>query len=80
MSRKVFLKRSTEDLCSVCGDYEYVELNEINAALTARFCAQWTPTPLIKRLIKRLGSIRHMYLRLVVAIGCNSLIIMTIAL
>ena len=80
MSRKVFLKRSTEDLCSVCGDYEYVELNEINAALTARFWSQWTPTPLKTMLIKRFGSIRNMYLRLDVAWGNNSMIVKAIAL
>ena len=80
MSRKVFLKRSTEDLCSVCGDYEYVELNEINAALTARFWSQWSPTPLKSMLIKRFGSIRNMYLRLDVACEHNSMIVKSITL
>ena len=80
MSRKVFLKRSTEDLCSVCGDYEYVELNEINAALTAQFWSQWSPTPLKSMLIKRFGSIRNMYLRLDVACEHNSMIVRSISL
>ena len=79
-NRKVFLKRSTEDLCYVCEDYEYVELNEINAALTARFWSQWSPTPLKTMLIKRFGSIRNMYLRLDVACEHSSMIVKSIIL
>lgn len=80
MNRKVFLKRSTEDLCSVCEDYEYVELNEINAALTASYWSQWSPTPLKTMLIKRFGRIRNMYLRLDVACEHNSMIVKSIAI
>lgn len=78
--RKVFLKRSTEDLCTVNEDYEYVELNEINAALTASYWSQWSPTPLKTMLIERFGSIRNMYLRLDVACEQGSMIVKCIIL
>lgn len=82
MARKVFLKRSTADLCYVCeqSDYEYVELNEISRALTKRFWSQWSPMPLKSALVKRFGSIRNMYLRLEVACEHNSMIVKSIAL
>lgn len=82
MSRKVFLKRSTEDLCYVCdyNDYEYVELNDISTALTKRFWSQWSPTPLKSMLIRRFGSLRNMYLKLDVACERNSMIVKFISL
>ena len=82
MAKKVFLKRSTADLCYVCesNDYEYVELNDISTALTQRFWSQWSSTPLKTMLIKRFGSIRNMYLKLDVACERNSMIVKSIAL
>lgn len=77
---KVFLKQSTEDLCCICEDYEYVELNNISEALTKRFWSQWSPTPLKTKLIERFGSVRNMYLKLDVLCEKNLAIVKSVAL
>ena len=61
---KVLLKKSTEDMNWGGDDYDVITLNPISKALTACYLPQWSPSPLKAMLLRRLGTMKQMYLSL----------------
>ena len=61
---KVLLKKSTEDMNWGGDDYDVITLNPISKALTDCYLPQWSPSPLKAMLLKRLGTVKRMYLHL----------------
>lgn len=61
---KVLLKKSTEDVNWGGDDYDVITLNPISKALTACYLPQWSPSPLKAMLLRRLGTMKQMYLSL----------------
>ena len=61
---KVLLKKSTEDMNWGGDDYDIISLNPISKAMTDCYLPQWSPSPLKAMLLKRLGTVKQMYLSL----------------
>lgn len=61
---KVLLKKSTEDMNWGGDDYDIISLNPISKALTDCYLPQWSPSPLKEMLLRRLGTMKQMYLSL----------------
>ena len=52
-------------------DYDVITLNPISKALTDCYLPQWSPSPLKAMLLKRLGTVKQMYLSLKVRYADN---------
>ena len=61
---KVLLLKSTEDMNWGGDDYDIISLNPISKALTDCYLPQWSPSPLKAMLLRRLGTMKQMYLSL----------------
>ena len=61
---KVLLKKSTEDMNWGGDDYDIISLNPISKALTDCYLPLWSPSSLKALLLKRLGTLKRMYLHL----------------
>ena len=68
---KVLLKKSTEDMNWGGDDYDIISLNPISKAMTDCYLPQWSPSPLKAMLLKRLGTVKQMYLSLKVRYADN---------
>ena len=77
---KVLLKKSTEDMNWGGEDYDVLTLNPISKALTDCYLPQWSPSQLKTMLLKRLGTVKQMYLSLKVTCEDNSYVIKSITL
>ena len=73
-SMKVLLKKSTEDMNWGGDDYDIISLNPISKALTDCYLPQWSPSLLKAMLLKRLGTVKQMYLSLKVECADNIVI------
>ena len=71
---KVLLKKSTEDMNWGGDDYDIISLNPISKALTDCYLPQWSPSLLKAMLLKRLGTVKQMYLSLKVECADNIVI------
>lgn len=61
---KVLLLKSTEDMNWGGDDYDVISLNPISKALTDCYLPLWSPSPLKAMLLRRLGTMKQMYLSL----------------
>ena len=61
---KVLLKKSTEDMNWGGDDYDIISLNPISKAMTDSYLPLWSPSSLKALLLKRLGTLKRMYLHL----------------
>lgn len=61
---KVLLKKSTEDMNWGGDDYDIISLNPISKALTDCYLPLWSLSSLKALLLKRLGTVKRMYLHL----------------
>ncbi len=77
---KVLLRKSTKDMNWGGDDYDVITLNPISKALTDCYLPQWSPSPLKAMLLKRLGTIKQMYLYLRVDCEKGSPVVKSIAL
>ena len=77
---KVLLKKSTKDMNWGGDDYDVITLNPISKALTECYLPQWSSSPLKAMLLKRLGTIKQMYLYLRVDCEKGSPVVKSIAL
>ena len=77
---KVLLKKSTEDMNWGGDDYDVITLNPISKALTDCYLPQWSPSPLKTLLLKRLGTLKRMYLHLRVDCEKDSSVVKSISL
>lgn len=68
---KVLLRKSTKDMNWGGDDYDVITLNPISKALTDCYLPQWSPSPLKAMLLKRLGTVKQMYLSLKVRYADN---------
>ena len=68
-SMKVLLKKSTEDMNWGGDDYDIISLNPISKAMTDCYLPQWSPSPLKAMLLKRLGTVKQLYLSLKESVG-----------
>lgn len=75
---KVLLKKSTEDMNWGGDDYDIISLNPISKALTD--CYLWSLSPLKALLLKRLGTLKRMYLHLRVDCEKDSSVVKSISL
>lgn len=71
---KVLLKKSTEDMNWGGDDYDIISLNPISKALTDCYLPQWSLSLLKAMLLKRLGTVKQMYLSLKVECADNIVI------
>ena len=79
-SMKVLLKKSTEDMNWGGDDYDIISLNPISKALTDCYLPLWSPSPLKALLLKRLGTLKRMYLHLRVDCEKDSSVVKSISL
>ena len=77
---KVLLKKSTEDMNWGGEDYDVISLNPISKALTDCYLPQWSPSSLKALLLKRLGTLKRMYLHLRVDCEKDSSVVKSILL
>lgn len=77
---KVLLKKSTEDMNWGGDDYDVITLNPISKALTDCYLPQWSLSPLKALLLKRLGTVKRMYLHLRVDCEKDSSVVKSIFL
>ena len=77
---KVLLKKSTEDMNWGGDDYDIISLNPISKALTDCYLPLWSPSPLKTLLLKRLGTLKRMYLHLRVDCEKDSSVVKSIFL
>ena len=77
---KVLLKKSTEDMNWGGDDYDIISLNPISKALTDCYLPLWSPSPLKTLLLKRLGTLKRMYLHLRVDCEKDSSVVKSISL
>ena len=77
-SMKVLLKKSTQDMNWGGDDYDIISLNPISKALTD--CYLWSLSPLKALLLKRLGTVKRMYLYLRVDCEKDSSVVKSIFL
>lgn len=77
---KVLLKKSTEDMNWGGDDYDIISLNPISKALTDRYLPLWSLSPLKALLLKRLGTVKRMYLHLRVDCEKDSSVVKSIFL
>ena len=70
-SMKVLLTKSTEDMNWGGDDYDVIMLNPISKAMTDCYLPQWSPSPSKAMLLKRLGTVRQLYLSLKVRCADN---------
>ena len=68
---KVLLLKSTEDMNWGGDDYDVISLNPISKALTDCYLPLWSPSPLKAMLLKRLGTVKQLYLSLKVRYADN---------
>lgn len=68
---KVLLKKSTEDMNWGGDDYDIISLNPMSKALTDCYLPLWSPSPLKAMLLRRLGTMKQMYLRIKVRCADN---------
>ena len=77
---KVLLKKSTEDMNWGGDDYDIISLNPISKALTDCYLPLWSLSPLKTLLLKRLGTLKRMYLHLRVDCEKDSSVVKSISL
>lgn len=77
---KVILKKSVEDDFWGGDDYDIVTLNPMSKALTDCYLPQWSLSPLKALLLKRLGTVKRMYLYLRVDCEKDSSVVKSIFL
>ena len=77
---KVLLKKSTEDMNWGGDDYDVITLNPISKALTDCYLPLWSLSPLKTLLLKRLGTLKRMYLHLRVDCEKDSSVVKSISL
>lgn len=77
---KVLLKKSTEDMNWGGDDYDIISLNPISKALTDCYLPLWSLSPLKALLLKRLGTVKRMYLHLRVDCEKDSSVVKSIFL
>ena len=77
---KVLLKKSTEDMNWGGDDYDIISLNPISKALTDCYLPLWSLSPLKTLLLKRLGTLKRMYLHLRVDCEKDSSVVKSIFL
>ena len=77
---KVLLKKSAEDMNWGGDDYDIISLNPISKALTDCYLPQWSLSPLKALLLKRLGTVKRMYLYLRVDCEKDSSVVKSIFL
>lgn len=77
---KVLLKKSTEDMNWGGDDYDIISLNPISKALTDCYLPLWSLSPLEALLLKRLGTVKRMYLHLRVDCEKDSSVVKSIFL
>ena len=77
---KVLLKKSTEDMNWGGDDYDIISLNPISKALTDCYLPLWSPSSLKALLLKRLGTLKRMYLHLRVDCEKDSSVVKSISL
>lgn len=77
---KVLLKKSTEDMNWGGDDYDIISLNPISKALTDCYLPLLSPSPLKALLLKRLGTLKRMYLHLRVDCEKDSSVVKSISL
>lgn len=61
---KVVLKQSVEDWFFGGSDYDYLSMNKLNKAITKCYLPALSPSPLKELLMKRLGTVKQLYLYL----------------
>lgn len=77
---KVLLKKSTEDMNWGGDDYDIISLNPISKALTDCYLPLWSLSSLKALLLKRLGTVKRMYLHLRVDCEKDSSVVKSIFL
>jgi len=77
---KVLLKKSTEDMNWGGDDYDIISLNPISKALTDCYLPLWSLSSLKALLLKRLGTLKRMYLHLRVDCEKDSSVVKSIFL
>lgn len=77
---KVLLKKSTEDMNCGGDDYDIISLNPISKALTDCYLPLWSLSSLKALLLKRLGTVKRMYLHLRVDCEKDSSVVKSIFL
>lgn len=77
---KVLLKKSTEDMNWGGDDYDIISLNPISKALTDCYLPLWSLSSLKTLLLKRLGTLKRMYLHLRVDCEKDSSVVKSIFL
>ena len=77
---KVLLKKSTEDMNWGGDDYDIISLNPISKAMTDCYLPLWSPSSLKALLLKRLGTLKRMYLHLRVDCEKDSSVVKSISL
>ena len=77
---KVVLKKSVNDRFWGAEDYDILDLNPINKALTNYYLPYMSPSPLKSFLLKKLLTFKQMYLYLKVDCEENSPVVKSISL
>lgn len=77
---KVILKKSVKNRFWHADDYDILDLNPINKALTKYYLPYLPPSPLKSFLLEKLHTFRQMYLYLEVACEENSSVVKSISL
>lgn len=77
---RVLLKKSTEDMNWGGDDYDVITLNPISKALTDCYLPLWSLSSLKALLLKRLGTVKRMYLHLRVDCEKDSSVVKSIFL
>ena len=77
---KVLLLKSTEDMNWGGDDYDVISLNPISKALTDCYLPLWSLSSLKALLLKRLGTVKRMYLHLRVDCEKDSSVVKSIFL
>ena len=76
---KVVLKKSVKDRFWGADDYDMLDLNPINKALTNYYLPYMSPSPLKSFLLKKLTTFKQMYLYLKVDCEENSPVVKSIS-
>ena len=76
----VILKKSVDDGFFGGCDYDYLSMNKLNKAITQCYLPTLTPSPLKELLLKRLGTVKQLYLYLRVSFVEDTNIVKSIQL
>ena len=75
---KAILKKSVKDSFWNYEDYDALTPNPITRALTNRYLPAWDPSPLKAMMMRRMGTVKQLYLHL--DVKCDGDIIQSISL